>query len=223
VGPTVSTLVVRNSTQAWADYPSMRCDAVQAALSARLDGEAATQPSHEVDAHLEDCPSCRAWLTEAERITRIARLQSVQVPDLTAMILAAARREGVLPGLQRPVRQRGLGLRWGLGLLAVVQLFVAVPDLLGAVGHEAHAGREVAAFDIALAVGLLIAAWYPEHARFFAPVVITLVFCFATISALDVMQGVVTPSRVAVHAIAVLQAGLLWQLARSAPPQRAAA
>ena len=46
---------------------------------------------------------------------------------------------------------------------------LAVPDLLGAVGHEAHAGREVAAFDIALAVGLLIAACYPEYARIFAP------------------------------------------------------
>jgi predicted anti-sigma-YlaC factor YlaD len=100
---------------------------------------------------------------------------------------------------------------------------VAVPDLLGAVGHEAHAGREVAAFDIALSVGLLIAACYPEYARLFAPVVMTLVLCFATISALDVMQGVVTPSRVAVHAIAVLQAGLLWLLARRVSPIRATA
>ena len=95
---------------------------------------------------------------------------------------------------------------------------LAVPDLLGAAGHEAHAGREVAAFDIALAVGLLIAAWYPEHARIFAPVVLTLVVCFGAISALDVMQGVVSPGRVAVHAISVVQAGLLWLLARQSVP-----
>lgn len=84
-------------------------------------------------------------------------------------------------------------------MLAVVQLMLALPDLLGAVGHDAHAGREVAAFDIALAVGLLVAACYPEYARVFAPVVITLVVCFASISALDVVAGVVTPARVAVH------------------------
>ncbi len=201
----------------------MRCDLVQAALSARLDGEAETQPSYEIDAHLDGCAACRDWLTRAEQLTRIVRVQSVEVPDLTAAILAAARRENVVPSSRRPTAQRWAGLRWSLGLLAVVQLFVAVPDLLGAVGHDAHAGREVAAFDIALSVGLLIAAWYPEYARFFAPVVMTLVLCFVMISALDVTQGVVTASRVAVHAIAVVQAGLLWLLARRVPPIRATA
>ena len=163
-------------------------------------------------------------------------MQSVLVPDLTAQILAAARTEGVLPAAapaRTPGRIRPAGpgwagpgwavLRWGLGLLAVVQVVLAVPDLLGTVGHDAHAGREVAAFDIALAVGLLIAACYPEHARIFAPVVLTLVLCFGTISAVDVMQGLVTPSRVAVHAIAVIQAGLLWLLARRVEPRTATA
>ena len=204
----------------------MRCDAVRTALSVRLDGEADTHLRVDLDAHLDGCPACRAWLTQAERITRVVRVQSVQVPDLTAQILAAAQREGVFP---RPATDRAYGaaaqrwnvLRWCLGLLAVVQLIIAVPGLLGEIGHEAHSGREVAAFDIALSVGLLIAAFYPEYARFFAPVVITLVLCFGTISALDVMQGVVTPSRVAVHVIAVVQAGLLWLLARRATPRPA--
>jgi predicted anti-sigma-YlaC factor YlaD len=110
-------------------------------------------------------------------------------------------------------------LRWCLGALAALQLVLAVPDLVGAVGHDAHAGREVAAFDVALAVGLLIAACYPEQARVFAPVVATLVLCFAAISAVDVMQGVATPSRVAVHLMAVAQAALLFLLARAATPR----
>jgi predicted anti-sigma-YlaC factor YlaD len=207
----------------------MRCELVHEALSARLDGEAETQPRVAVDAHLDGCPSCRAWLAGAQRVTRTVRVQAVQVPDLTARILAAAHTEGVLPSAapaaaaRMPGAARWAGLRWGLGLLAVVQVMIAVPDLLGAVGHEAHAGREVAAFDIALAVGLLIAAYYPEHARFFAPVVLTLVLCFGAISAVDVMQGVVTPSRVAVHAIAVIQAALLWLIARRVEPRAAAA
>jgi predicted anti-sigma-YlaC factor YlaD len=77
----------------------------------------------------------------------------------------------------------------------------------------------VAAFDVALAVGLLIAAFYPEQARVFAPVVATLVGCFGMISAVDVVQGVVTPGRIALHAIALAQAGLLWLIARRTLPR----
>jgi predicted anti-sigma-YlaC factor YlaD len=207
----------------------MRCEQVHEALSARLDGEAEIQPRVAVDAHLDGCPSCQAWLAGAQRVTRTVRMQAVPVPDLTARILAAAHTEGVLPAAATAAQARThgttwwVGLRWGLGLLAVVQVMLAVPDLLGAVGHEAHAGREVAAFDIALAVGLLIAAFYPEHARIFAPVVLTLVLCFAAISAVDVMQGAVAPSRVAVHAIAVIQANLLWLIARRVEPRAATA
>ena len=57
----------------------------------------------------------------------------------------------------------------------------------------------------------------------FAPVVVSLVFCFAAISALDVIQGAVTPGRVAIHAIAALQALLVWRLARTTQLQPAAA
>ena len=39
--------------------------------------------------------------------------------------------------------------------------------------------KVLAAFDVALAVGLLIAACYPEQARVFAPVLATLGLCFA--------------------------------------------
>ena len=205
----------------------MRCDTVRVILSARLDGQTrAADPA--VDSHLAGCADCRQWLGEAERVTRVVRVQAVQVPDLTARILAAARAAGALPGSasRPPSRLYGL-LRWGLGLLAGVQLLLAVPDLLtagvGGLGQAAHAGREVAAFDVALAVGLLIAACYPEQARYFVPVVTTLVLCLATISAVDMAQGMVTPGRVAVHALAVGQAGLLWLLARRVNPRPAVA
>lgn len=198
----------------------MRCDDARLALSARLDGEAETRLTVLLDEHLAGCAGCRGWLAQAERITRAVRVQAVDVPDLTVRILAAAHAEGALPGAaRRPGPIRWARLRWCLGALAVIQLMLAIPDLLGVASHEAHAGREVAAFDIALAVGLLIAACYPEYARIFTPVVVTLVVCFATISALDVIEGVVSPSRVAVHTIALLQAALLWRLARRSDPR----
>ncbi len=174
----------------------------------------------EVTRHLGGCDSCTIWLTEAQRITRTVRVQAVAVPDLTAAILAAVQAQGVDVPRRRfagvlsagPVRS---GLRWVLGFLAVIQLMLAVPTLLGDVGHEAHAGREVAALEIALAVGLLLSACYPDHARFFAPVVITLVFCFASASALDIMDGAVSLSRVARHMLVVVQALAVWSLART--------
>jgi predicted anti-sigma-YlaC factor YlaD len=189
----------------------------RSALSARLDGEPTLESGAALDAHLAGCAACRDWLEQAQRVTRAVRVPAVRVPDLTARILAAARSAGVLPspGSARSPRSGLVArLRWGLGLLATLQLVLAIPELLG-VGHAAHAGREVAAFDVALAVGLLIAACYPEQARVFAPVVATLVLCFATISAVDVVQGVVSPGHVAVHTIAAAQAGLLWLLARA--------
>jgi predicted anti-sigma-YlaC factor YlaD len=221
----------------------MRCDDARLALSARLDGEDGGQPAGLIDAHLDGCAMCRAWLDGAERVTRTVRVRSVAVPDLTARILAAVHADGSLTGgaqtragakpragaVTRPGHwwagprwaglQLSLALRWTLGVLAVGQVMLAVPDLFGVVGDEAHAGREVAAFDIALAVGLLLVAWYPEFARVFAPVVVTLVVCFGSVSALDIMQGVVSPSRVAVHAVAVIQAVLVWWLARAGQRQ----
>jgi predicted anti-sigma-YlaC factor YlaD len=198
--------------------PHSTCDDVRSALSARLDGEEPLLPERTVDRHLDRCPTCQAWQAGAERVTRAVRLQAVRVPDLTARILAAAHAEGALPGARRSGRLWEGPIRWALGLFAVTQIMIAVPQLLGAAGHDAHAGREVAALDIAISVGLLVAACYPEYARVFVPVAIALVFCFGAISALDMIEGAVTPTRIAIHILTVAQASLVWLLARRTHP-----
>src|SRR2546430_13340362 len=43
----------------------MRCDVAREALSARLDGERPQVLAQQIDAHLESCRSCRAWLIGA--------------------------------------------------------------------------------------------------------------------------------------------------------------
>jgi predicted anti-sigma-YlaC factor YlaD len=194
------------------------CDDIRLSLSARLDGEPMTVPDKVVDDHVHRCAMCRAWLAGAERVTRAVRIQPVQVPDLTARILASVQADGTVrtaPGVSAG-RLAGwtAQLRWALGLLAAVQLMVAVPGLLGAAGHDAHSGREVAALEIAISVGLLVAACYPEYARVFAPVAIALVICFGAISALDTIEGAVTASRLVVHVLTLAQAIVVWQLAR---------
>ncbi len=206
----------------------MHCHDVRISLSARLDGETMPLAADAVDAHVDKCGTCRAWLDGAERVTRLARVQPVEVPDLTARILARLQADGTVRGaVPRAAASVAAGwagrLRWGLGLLAVVQFVLAVPELLGAAGHDAHSGREVAALEIALSVGLLVAACYPEYARVFEPVAVTLVVCFAAISLLDMIEGAVSPARVAVHLLTVAQAALVWRLARGVNRRLAAA
>jgi predicted anti-sigma-YlaC factor YlaD len=203
-----------------------------------------------VDAHVQTCTTCHAWLDGAERVTRVARLRLVDVPDLTARILALLQADGTVHGSGRvrpsaarrrsgsPSGDASIGrsvaghpgwaarLQWILGALAILQLLVALPTMLGAAGHDAHTAREVAALEIALSVGLLVTAFYPEYAAVFAPVAITLVVCFAAISALDAMEGAVTVSQVAVHLLTLAQAAVVWRVARdvsqSAAAQRSA-
>src|SRR4051794_33713744 len=102
----------------------MRCDDVRLVLSARLDGEAAYDASpltgrpqvgnfagrpqvgisaadagpDAVSAHLDGCAMCRTWLSGAERVTRLVRVQAVQVPDLTMSIMQAVHADGSMPG-----------------------------------------------------------------------------------------------------------------------------
>ncbi len=190
-----------------------QCNDIRLGLSAQLDREPAGLPAAVLEAHLGGCAMCRAWLEGAQRVTRAIRVQPVAVPDLTARILAAVRADGALAG--RGQRGWRMQAQLALGALTVIQLMIAVASLLGQAGHDAHAGREVAALDTALSVGLLLTALYPEYARIFVPVVATLIVCFAAIGTLDLLAGVVTPSRLAVHALAAVQAALVWSLARS--------
>jgi predicted anti-sigma-YlaC factor YlaD len=188
-----------------------RCDDIRIDLSARIDGEATERSSAELDAHLLDCFACGEWLARAERVTRQVRLRSADVPDLTASILAAvsvqraAQREAA-----RGIRQI---LRLAVGIAAAVQLLLALPVLLG-VGVDPHASREMASFDIAVAVGFALAAWRPERARAFVPVAFVLAACLATTSILDISDGATHLAHEVGHLAALAQALLLWALSR---------
>ncbi|MFI0791356.1 zf-HC2 domain-containing protein [Micromonospora rubida] len=197
----------------------MTCDDVRAALSARLDGEDPQAPAAALDAHTGSCPGCRSWLARAERVTRLARLRPVEVPDLTTSILAAvaadrAAARGVAATTARARRQV---LRVAVAVAAVAQLAVALPVLLAGfgVGADPHTGREMASFDVALAVGFALAAWRPERARAFLPVAVVLAACLAATSALDIANSTTALVHEVGHLAAVAQAGLLWALGRS--------
>ncbi len=209
-----------------ADYLSMTCDEIRVALSARLDGEDPQVPPARLDAHLAGCAGCRSWLEEAGQLTRTVRVQAVQVPDLTAAVLravaadptgTAGRRQATAAHARRQI------LRVAVAAAALAQLVIAVRALVGGldlpggfgVAADPHTSREMASFDVALAVGFMLAAYRPEQARVFVPVAFVLAACLAATSAVDIANATTVLVNETGHAVAVVQAVLLWALGRA--------
>ena len=209
-----------------ADYPPMTCDEVRAGLSARLDGEDPGAPAAALDEHLGGCPACVQWLARAEQVTRAARLQPVEVPDLTAPILAAvaADARSRTDAATAASRSRRQVLRLAIGVAAIAQLVLAVQGMLGGWGvhAEPHISREMASFDAALAVGFALAALRPERARAFLPVAVVLAVCLAVTSGMDMLNSTTAFAHEVGHLFLVAQAGLLWALCRTVPAPGAA-
>ncbi|MFI7576286.1 zf-HC2 domain-containing protein [Micromonospora sp. NPDC049497] len=196
----------------------MNCDDVREALSARLDGEDPQAAPTVLEAHTQSCPGCRSWLARAERVTRLARVRPVAVPDLTAPVLAAVAADAAVARAVpvAALRARRQVLRVAVAVAAVAQVAVALPVLLAGLGVAAdpHTSREMASFDIALAVGFALAAWRPERARAFVPVALVLAVCLAGTSAVDIANSTTALVHEVGHLAAVVQAGLLWALGR---------
>src|SRR3546814_1354465 len=68
-------------------------------------------------------------------------------------------------------------------------LVLAVPSLVGLSDGSVHATREVGAFTVALAVGLLVAFWQPARAWGLVPLAGALALVMVGAAALDVADG----------------------------------
>jgi predicted anti-sigma-YlaC factor YlaD len=130
------------------------------------------------------------------------------VPDLSAAILAKAR---------GPVGQPFEWARYALLTVALPQLVLALPALL--LGHATGASllvaREMGSFDVALAVGLLVAAWQPARANGLLPFAAALAGTLMVTAALDVADGRVPVVGEAHHVLDVAGLVLLWLLTKS--------
>lgn len=196
----------------------MRCEQIREALSARLDGEAAEPEDAVLDAHLDTCVSCAAWSQDLTVLHRMVRVREAEaVPDLTAAILAAA------PGAPTPrravARTEPVSVaRWALFVVALSQLVLAAPALILGEGSGAtvHAARELGAFDVALAVGLLLAAWQPARAWGLFPVVAALALVLGGTAVLDVVRGTATSLGEVHHLLDLAGVAVLWLVAHEA-------
>jgi predicted anti-sigma-YlaC factor YlaD len=196
----------------------MNCDTCREAVSARLDGEAPAAPDADTDAHLAACAGCRRWAETAADLHRATRVRPAEWgPDLTVPILARIAAEDK-PGQQGPGRLTDV--RLALAVVAVLQLALAVPPLLGVeAGASIHVARELGSFDAALAVGFLVCALQPARAAGLLPVTATLALLMAGTALVDVVSGQAPTAAEAHHALDLVGLALVWLAARTAPRQ----
>jgi predicted anti-sigma-YlaC factor YlaD len=191
----------------------MWCSRVQTAISADLDGETLPIPREEVARHLIQCPACRQFQAAAATLQRRTRVRPAPpVPDLTSRVLSAIAVE------PRPSATQGL--RLGVALIGLLQLGLSLPALLlgSDAGLPVHTARHLGSFGVALAVGLLVAAWRPERIAGLLPVATALVVCLVGSSIVNVTTGHASAAGELGHAVEVVGLLGLWLLARSPAP-----
>ncbi|HEY9556862.1 MAG TPA: hypothetical protein VIR58_09010 [Acidimicrobiales bacterium] len=190
----------------------MDCELIREGLSAFLDDEDAGISKTELDAHVSGCVGCSAWWARASELHRSVRVRPAeQVPDLSAAIVAAA-----APAARRRSRLASEPIsaaRWGLLVLGLTQLVLAVPSLVGLSDGSVHATREVGAFTVALAVGLLVAFWQPARAWGLVPLAGALALVMVGAAALDVADGATSIVEESPHLLEIVGTALLWRVA----------
>ena len=191
----------------------MRCEPWHDLISARIDNEATAAESDALDTHLATCAACRAWERQALALARHVRVRPARpVPDLSPRIVAAA---GV-----GAARARFDIARWLLAWVALAELVLAVPALVlgDDSGASEHVARHIGSFDVAFAIGLLVAALHPARARAILPLAIVLTGCMALSTGLDLADGSTTVGLEAHHLIEIAGFVLLWFVAGKPRP-----
>jgi predicted anti-sigma-YlaC factor YlaD len=193
--------------------PPTACSAVTDALSARLDGEEHPLDAAEVERHLVDCGRCARYEQAAARAEdRFRSLRESPVADRAPAILAALTEEQAASG-----RQRTLELRWLVALAGVVQLAFALPALAGAVGPDLHVGRDLGALQLALGVGLILAAWQPQRSAGVLPIAAVVAVAAVAAAGIDILSGAATLGAELTHLAEVIGVLALWALRRRVP------
>lgn len=105
-----------------------------------------------------------------------------------------------------------------LAMTALLQLALSLPALLLGEQDAAglHVAREIGATEVALAVGVLAAAWRPWRAAGMLPVVAALAVGLASTTVIDVVGGEVPALHEVPHLLALVEAALLWRLRHAA-------
>ena len=135
------------------------CQAARERVAAYRDGEAFENA--DAARHLETCPACGSWLQALDGLTGRLRLRPADQPELVGPALTAWQQAAA--GHRHRRMAAGRALLWAAavtGLTLAASRLVGIPPLSERI--SAHAGRELAALEAALAVGFTLAAWRPR-------------------------------------------------------------
>lgn len=191
----------------------MTCELCRESLSARLDGERPAVDDPDLQQHLKACVACRRWNEAAVSVTRSLRIApATPVPDLTESILAAA----------APVESAASPTgRIPLAIVGALQLLLGVAQLVG-MDHTSHLGmagaehlfNESAAWNLALGLGFLAAAFRPALARGLLPALTAFIAVLTVVSVIDAVNGTVDQARLVGHCLIVIGLVMLFLVDR---------
>jgi predicted anti-sigma-YlaC factor YlaD len=196
----------------------MDCATARLAVSALLDGEGGDLPGEMapelVEAHLDDCADCRAWRARALDLTRTSRVRTAPaVPDLTGRIVAAVDLAPAAEAAEdrRRWAERMPVLRVALVALGLVHLLASLHSMVAGSAEPGslHATHEVGAFDVALAVAVVIAGWRPALASGLLPLAAGASVFLIFTSGLDIAHHHTTFSGELGHCVVLIEAALL--------------
>jgi predicted anti-sigma-YlaC factor YlaD len=196
----------------------MDCATARLAVSALLDGEGGDLPGEMapelVEAHVEGCADCRAWRARAAALARTSRVRTAPaVPDLTERIVAAvdlAPAAGAAAD-RRLWAERMPVLRVALVALGLVHLLASLHAMVAGSAEPGslHATHEVGAFDVALAVAVVIAGWRPALASGLLPLAAGASVFLILTSGLDIAHHHATFAGELGHGVVLIEAALL--------------
>jgi len=186
----------------------MECSKAREALSAVLDGEPTTSTTVELSAHVRTCAACMRFLESARALDSLTHSVRADAPDLTARVLEAARTERHRPDPWTSC------LRLGLVAVAIAQLGLAIPTLIygSDEGAPVHIAHEVGAWDLALAVAFVFAAWRPLRAVGLLPFAAALSAGLIGTAIVDVAHGRAVALTETTHLLELVGTALLYLL-----------
>ena len=192
----------------------MDCAEAREALSARMDGEDPGVTAADLERHLSSCNRCRTWDEQARHVTRRAVMRPApSIPDVSVQVAAALPKRG--PTRDRRQLRRLLS-RVLLLIVACTQLGLAWWPTSGAgvaTATTTHTTREAVAAEVAAAVALLAVAWRPRLAGATATYLSALAAIIATVAAIDLVGGRVSPAQEVPHLTLLLGLLLVYSMA----------
>jgi predicted anti-sigma-YlaC factor YlaD len=196
-----------NQTRPDYDSCDMECSKAREALSAVLDGEP-TPTSAALAAHVRTCTACRRFVDGARALDALTHSALGDAPDLTAQVLQKARAERHRPD---PLTST---LRLGLAAAAIAQLVLAVPALIYGTdeGAPIHIAHEVGAWDLALALAFVFAAWRPLRAVGLLPFAAALSGGLILTAIIDVAHGRAVALTETTHLLELVGTAFLYLL-----------